>query len=664
MTALCAPAREGPVSVRGTVAIPAGIAVLSAAAILAPQIGYGAGLGWDPVNYLCVARNLLAGAGFFGCGGRWFSPWAPGYPAMLAVVGGLLDLDPYDVAGPLNAAAFGALVFVAGQWLLRNLESRVLAVLGCLAVASSPLLMGIAFMAYSEMAFLLFAMLALTRADRYFDDGRAASLAGAAAFTALACATRYAGVVIAAVIAAGLILERRSSPRRKARRLWVYGLASAAPVCAWMLRNLIEESWFFMPRQPVDHPLPEVLADVARTVGAWMLHDARPHGALGAAALLFLAAGVGWRGLRALPRAARPRERSFLLFGGFALAYAVFYTYTTTVGYHEHGVQGRHLLPLCIPLLFAALLGADRAAGAERDRRQGRHGLRNRAAARILAAGLLLWVSWGAYPPIRDALHGGFPANSFYWSLGHADSEAARRSEVVRYLRADAGRGGTVWSNAKGWLEAHAGGMAAHSPLPEARPDAADALAEWFEARARDGDRAVWIHDPARARAAGYDAADIYGLPDISLLAALKDGLIFRVGGSRRGGRGATLADAVSKRTSLAASSVFAVHVGQNESHLIYVKRACDDEAIGPAFFLRVHPVRAGDLSPGRRERGFDELDFDFTKNGIRDKDVCLIFVPLPEYAIARISTGQRAAREIWRVEIPFRGGAAGTPPS
>ncbi len=657
MTDRGAMVRESPVSAGWTAGL-AGLAVLSAAAVLAPQIGYGTGLGWDPVNYLCAARNLLAGEGFLGCGGWPFSPWAPGYPAMLAAAGGLLDLDPYDIAGPINAAAFGALVFVAGRWLLRNLESRVLAVLGCLAVASSPPLMWIASHAWSEPAFLLFATLALTRADRYFADGRAASLAWAAAFTALACATRYAGVALAAVIAAGLVLERRGSPRRKATRLWAYGLASAAPLCIWMARNIHETGWVVEPAREVDHSLSEAAAGIARTVGAWAVHDVWPesaHGALGAAALLLLAAGAGWRSLRALPRGARRRDRSFLLFGGFACAYALFYAWTTVYGYTWHGVQPRHLFPMYLPMLFAALLAADRLASGGRETRR----TRARAAAHILAAGLLLWLSWGAYPSIRDVLSGRFPAYSSVGSLEHADSEAARRSEVVRYLRADAGRGGTVWSNAKDWLEIHAGGMARHSLLPEGGSDAAGALAEWAERRVRDGDRAAWLHGLG---ATGYGAADIYALPDANLLAALKDGLVFRIGGNRRGDEETTLADAVSKRASLAADSVFDVYIGEGNGHLVYVKRACGDEDIAPAFFLRVYPVREADLASGPRERGFDELDFDFTETGVRDEDVCLVFAALPEYAAARIQTGQRADGEIWRVDIPLRGGPAGPP--
>ncbi len=635
----------------GWTAALAGLAVLSAAAILAPQIGYGTGLGWDPVNYLCTARNMLAGEGFLGCGGWPFSPWAPGYPAMLAAAGGLLDLDPYDIAGPINAAAFGALVFVAGQWLLRNLESRVLAVLGCLAVASSPPLMWIASHAWSEPAFLLFATLALTRAARYFADGRAATLAWTAAFTALACATRYAGVVLAAVIAAGLVLERRGSPRRKARRFWAYGLASAAPVCAWMLRNLIETGWFFMPRVPVDHPLPEVLADVAQTVGAWMLHDARLHGApaLGAAALLLLAAEAGRRGLRALPRVARPRERSFLLFGGFAFAYAVFYAYTAVAGHHGHGVQERHLLPLYLPLLFAALLGADRAAsagGAGRDRRRG---LRSRAPALVLAAALATWLSWGAYPPIRDVLQGRFPAYSTYWSREHADSEAARRSEVVRYLRVDAGRGGVVRSNAKNWLEAWAGGMAEHAPLPAGREehsDAAGALAEWFDARVRGGDRIVWLHDERRRGGRSYGADDLRALPGAIPLADLQDGLVLRK---------ETFTDIARPGTSLAVGGPLELRVDAGGKWLILIDSECRRMDPDAALALHAVPVRVSDLPRDRRVWRFDNLGSELQRNRSNDDDGCSAFAKLPDYEIAHIWIGQStsAGNTLWDVDIP-----------
>lgn len=48
---------------------PAGLAAVSGASILPRQAEYGPGLDRDAVAYICIARNLLAGEGYAGCGG-------------------------------------------------------------------------------------------------------------------------------------------------------------------------------------------------------------------------------------------------------------------------------------------------------------------------------------------------------------------------------------------------------------------------------------------------------------------------------------------------------------------------------------------------------------------------------------------------------------------
>ena len=63
--------------------------------------------------------------------------WPPLYPAMLAG-GGLFGLDPYAVAGPLNAVIFGLTVLVAGSWLRRRLHSRFLWLWGCFSNRARP----------------------------------------------------------------------------------------------------------------------------------------------------------------------------------------------------------------------------------------------------------------------------------------------------------------------------------------------------------------------------------------------------------------------------------------------------------------------------------------------------------------------------------------------
>ena len=77
------------------------------------------------------------------------------------------------------------------------------------------------------------------------------------------------------------------------------------------------------------------------------------------------------------------------------------------------------------------------------------------------------------------------------------------------------------------------------------------------------------------------------------------------------------------------------------ENNLIYTKEDCSDADVAPRFFLALYPVDVNDLPDPRRQHGFDNLDFDFYWFGGVFGGRCTAAVALPEYAIARIVTGQ-----------------------
>ena len=86
---------------------------------------------------------------------------------------------------------------------------------------------------------------------------------------------------------------------------------------------------------------------------------------------------------------------------------------------------------------------------------------------------------------------------------------------------------------------------------------------------------------------------------------------------------------------------------------LTYLRDECADEDVAPWFFLHVDPVDVGDLPPHRREHGFENLDFVFTGSGARSDGSCVAVVPLPDYPIASIRTGQYdEAGQLWSVEF------------
>ena len=86
---------------------------------------------------------------------------------------------------------------------------------------------------------------------------------------------------------------------------------------------------------------------------------------------------------------------------------------------------------------------------------------------------------------------------------------------------------------------------------------------------------------------------------------------------------------------------------------LYYVKEPCAIEDTQVGFFLHVVPADLDDLPGYRKQHGFDNLDFGFDVRGVLFDGKCVASVDLPQYAIARITTGQfDGAERIWEVEL------------
>ncbi len=95
------------------------------------------------------------------------------------------------------------------------------------------------------------------------------------------------------------------------------------------------------------------------------------------------------------------------------------------------------------------------------------------------------------------------------------------------------------------------------------------------------------------------------------------------------------------------------------ENSLIYIKRQCAAAAAdtAPQFFLHIDPLSRGDLPFHRKLHGYDKLDFDFNERGMMFGGGCMATVPLPDYDIAAIRTGQYVQvdggyQHLWEGEI------------
>ena len=99
------------------------------------------------------------------------------------------------------------------------------------------------------------------------------------------------------------------------------------------------------------------------------------------------------------------------------------------------------------------------------------------------------------------------------------------------------------------------------------------------------------------------------------------------------------------------AESAFRIYHRDNE--LVYHKPECAAADIELKFLLHIVPQNVADLPSNRQESGFDNLDFRFADYGASLVDGCVALVPLPDYGIDSIRTGQFGeGRAVWRVEF------------
>ena len=669
----------------------AALALLGAALILARHVNYGVSIHWDSINFITVARNLLAGEGLVELWTKTdFILTPPFYPLLLAGAT-LFIVDPLDVAGPLNATIFGLTIFAAGQWLRQRIHSRFLVLWTCLAILFALPLAHWASTVMTDTPFVLFVTLALLQTDNFLQKGKQASLLWAAVFTALACLTRYIGPALIFTVLPLLLFQHGIAPFEKLKRIGLYAAVSATPICLWMLRNFLRFDSPMGGRSPLNYALPEILDAVISHLTRWLFLEMSLGEfhvfaeALTGLALLVLVIALGGI-LRAQQKAAAWTDlTSLCLFPTFTLVYFILFIQaiqTSGVGPPRY----RYLLPVYIPLLFTAVLVIDRFLRYERQRKllgtiNDLPFIRTIIPRRVkqvslltvlLSATLSLWLGWSVPINARVIRQVNMPTSdvgSTY--LQFADSQA------LQYMRDNSIDGAIVSNLWQGVLylptteyqhiyslhlwpapmvaAPYSGRSADYHHIPSE---------QWYRYLMRlfigntdDDVYLVWFYcgwHPIPCDTTwfygGFQTPNLDALPELELVAELTDAVILKV---NKAYENADAYRAITATQPIVRSN-FDLHLNDNSLH--YVRDTCRPDDIQARFFLHILPHDTNDLPQHRQQYGFDNLDFAFYEHGVRFDGKCLASVPLPNYPIARINTGQWIPGEgkLWEGEFPF----------
>jgi hypothetical protein len=492
-----------------TIGMPTGFGLAATVLLLAVARRFGLGLSADSAQYMGVARNLTAGAGYLSFDGSVFASWPPLYPAVLALVK-MAGVEMLSGAGFLHALCLGCVVFLAARWLAEMLESRALAVLGSLLLLLSFPLLSVFAMVWTEAIFTVLAAGLVFFAARFAATRETGWFIGAAIAAAAVCLQRYAG---AAFLVSGAVIILVGAPepslRRRAGLAGALVCAGGLPLAGWLVRNALVTGALTGPRYVSPRPVWYNLGLALKTYANWFVL-LRPGSRLvwPLTAALVVGSGllcfVAWRG-RAAGKAAVLRRALILAL----VVYTALLVIASSLTSFDL-IDDRLLVPV-YPLLIVVLVsGAERLAGIL-ARRTGRRKVVHGILVGLAAAALVYPLVW-TIQGIR------------YWGrvgIGVYNRPEWRRSEMLQWFR----------SHKPGWRafsnDAAALYLLAGIPTQMAPRRSMSVPAEVEAGRIRLGDRFVWFSGIERPYLVSIH--ELVGILGLRTERTFADGAIFEL---------------------------------------------------------------------------------------------------------------------------------------
>lgn len=422
--------------VRGIIGLLLILSLVGVFLVLVSTSRYGPGVSPDSVAHVSTARNQLSGKGYIQYDGSPFVRWPPLFPTLLTSIS-LLGFDPLGAARYLNALCFGAMIFVFGLWLLKNIKPLPFALLGPAALLLSRPLIGVSVFVWTEPLFALFVLMFVVEAGEFLESGKSLSIVLLAISAALAFLTRYVGVTVVLVGLVVLLLKRAVTPIRKIVYGAMFCIISALPTVVWLIKNRAVFSSLTGERALASFPVLKNFWSMLQTVSQWFLPLWIPNtprtvifSLLFISMLSLLAAiTIGDRGRWA--RSNLPQVMPSLCFLFTYIGYMV----VSATGTAFDPIDNRLLSPAYVPLILLIVFTVDNVRLFP-DKRSLRHAL-----SIILITGFSLWLVDNAARTIA------FAVSLARDGAGGYSATVWRESDLARHIKEYPLRG-QIYSNA------------------------------------------------------------------------------------------------------------------------------------------------------------------------------------------------------------------------
>jgi len=619
------------------------MALLGTAHVLVRTWTYGAAITPDAIHYLSAAESIAAGTGLKVFDGGLFVFYPPFFPMLLAFID-ILGIEPRESVRWVNAAIFGLIILTSGFWLLRTLASRTLALAATALILVSLPLNSLASQAMTEPLFVLLAILALMQMGTFIGgEAKWRPVLLAAVFTALAALTRYPGVTLILAGVAVPFLHPSTPFVARMRYAIVFGGIASLPVAAALLRRWLIETTLEAPEGASGQSLSISLRQVARAAREWVVPESAPDWSanLWIAAAALLAAGAATMLFLVVIRrqAAAPNSQTALPFVVFSLIYLAF-TIAVVPRLVGQPIDGRYLLPLYVPVILGCAFLVNEILDELRQRM-----LLKWVPASLVLVAILSSIGFSiqrnAITTVEAREFGYFNSsyNTTYWD----------EFETLKYLKENP-LDGPIFSSGSSvlwWTHPQGTYFGINADM--------DFIIRSIENLENDS------YIVSLFAAHSYHNPFISYLNDVAIIFDGVDGSVIRIPANWHFDERHFLDNLRQFTNTLGsgstipvASSVFDIYLVDNI--IIYNKSPCDPQDTRDWFFLHITPKDTSDLPDHRERHGFDNLDFQGSRNDIFIDNQCIVSVPLPYYAIHSISTGQYVpgVGQLWITEFLY----------
>lgn len=412
------------------------ISLTGACTVLFATSHYGAGISPDSIGYIATARNLADGIGFVTYDDTPLLVQPPLYPAVLGVVDFVSGVDPLTSAAFVSAIFFGLALYFSGMLFFRVLFP-LFAFFGLASLLVSIPLTRVALMAWSEPPFVFFVALYLFAISTYFNKSNGTHLSILALSVALACLTRYIGVVLVVMGVVGILMTKHRNLYTKLLHSALFAFLSTLPISVWIGRNYLLSNTLSGPRTPSVSSLFDNIVYTFDGILLWYLPSRLIN--ISSVRMIILLIGAFLVGVIfyrantpvvALFKQVRPIVVFSLL---LAFGYAGFLIASSTTTSYD-AIGSRLLAPIVIPVTLLLFVGLEMLSI------QLRSYFPRKPVRFFLSIGLLIWL---IYPARATTL---LVTSHFNEGSGFS-AKSWRESQVLQYIRDNNLHNCTIFSN-------------------------------------------------------------------------------------------------------------------------------------------------------------------------------------------------------------------------